>query len=175
METLPGRIGRQDVFDVFAATESLLSVSAGNAAAAPTWSVLEPAVVLPSGPLVDSARIGVMGGSHGGFLTAHCIGQKPNFFKAAVLRNPVTNVLSNSTTSDIGDWCVIEGCGSGTYDFNKFISPTMETARQMYDCSPIRYSMLIKRFCSSFCLNDLFILNIVPDMCRTSPLQCCFV
>ncbi|CAM9241933.1 unnamed protein product [Ectocarpus fasciculatus] len=116
LETLPGRVGTQDVFDVFAATETL-----------------------PAGPLVDAARLGVMGGSHGGFLTAHCIGQKPSFFKAAVLRNPVTNVLSNSTTSDIGDWCVIEGCGSGTYDFNKFLSPTMEIARQMYDCSPIRY------------------------------------
>lgn len=173
METLPGRVGTQDVFDVFAATESLLSVSAGNATVVPTWNVNESTVALPAGPLVDAARLGVMGGSHGGFLTAHCIGQKPSFFKAAVLRNPVTNVLSNSTTSDIGDWCVIEGCGSGTYDFNKFLSPTMEIARQMYDCSPIRYACVYNDILQCFS-NSIFVSHF-PGTCRTSTPQCCSV
>lgn len=37
---------------------------------------------------IDSARIGYSGGSHGGFLGAHCIVQKPDVFAAAILRNP---------------------------------------------------------------------------------------
>jgi dipeptidyl aminopeptidase/acylaminoacyl peptidase len=41
---------------------------------------------------VDSARVGVIGGSHGGFLTGHLIGQHPEMFSAAVMRNPVTDI-----------------------------------------------------------------------------------
>lgn len=123
-------------------------MSAGSAVPPEDWLFdIAPAVV-PGSPLVDSNKLGVMGGSHGGFLTAHCIGQRPLFFKAAVLRNPVTNVLANSMTSDIGDWCVVEGCGAGYYDFNKYISPTMSTMTQMYDCSPIRYG------------NEIFALDV---------------
>lgn len=34
----------------------------------------------------------MIGGSHGGFLTGHLVGQQPQRFKAAVLRNPVCDL-----------------------------------------------------------------------------------
>lgn len=42
--------------------------------------------------LVDSARVSVIGGSHGGFLTGHLVGQHPSRFRCAGLRNPVLNI-----------------------------------------------------------------------------------
>ena len=69
VEALPSKCGDMDVKDCMAATEQLKM----------------------SG-LVDTSRIGVCGGSHGGFLTAHCTSQYPNYFKAAAMRNPVVNI-----------------------------------------------------------------------------------
>ncbi|KAJ7683843.1 Alpha/Beta hydrolase protein [Mycena rosella] len=43
-----------------------------------------------------------LGLAHGGFLTAHLIGQFPYMFTAAVIRNPVTS--TDPMSSDIPDW-----------------------------------------------------------------------
>ena len=69
LESLPGRIGTQDVADVVAATKAALA--------------LEPEALDPS-------RVGVVGGSHGGFLGAHLTSQHPEIFKVTALRNPVS-------------------------------------------------------------------------------------
>ena len=88
VDSLTGKVATMDVEDVVAATRKIQH----------------------SG-LVDPNRIGICGGSHGGFLAAHCTGQYPDLFQAAALRNPVINLLSMATGTDIPDWIHAEGLG----------------------------------------------------------------
>ncbi|CAA7262322.1 unnamed protein product [Cyclocybe aegerita] len=67
----------------------------------------------------------VMGGSHGGFLTAHLIGKYPDFFSAAVLRNPVISVGEISST-DIPDWYFSEFGVS--YPVSSSLRPGIDTS-----------------------------------------------
>ena len=62
--------------------------------------------------MVDKDKVGVMGGSHGGFLTGNLVGQYPSCFKCGVLRNPVMDLGLMIHCSDIPDWCYIEAFGS---------------------------------------------------------------
>ncbi len=117
MESLPGHVGNVDVKDIVHAVETV--VSAG-------W--------------VDGTRVGICGGSHGGFLAAHCVGQYPEIFKAAAMRNPVTNIATMTTATDISDWCFVEALGCGYYNPRKFRGATPEELQVMWDSSPIRYS-----------------------------------
>lgn len=59
----------------------------------------------PSIGFADGSRASVCGGSHGGFLTGHLMGQHPDRFKCAGLRNPVLNIALMVGLSDIPDWC----------------------------------------------------------------------
>lgn len=116
LNSLPGKIGVVDVHDVYAATQAMISLS----------------------PPRVSARCAVFGGSHGGFLTAHMIGQYPDLYVAAALRNPVINIPAMFTTSDIPDWCVVEASGLGSYDFTRYQLPSEAQFQDMTVSSPIR-------------------------------------
>ena len=52
-----------------------------------------------------------MGGSHGGLLTGHLVGQHLDRFKSGVLLNPVLDVSTMIHVSDIPDWCYVECYG----------------------------------------------------------------
>lgn len=115
--SLPNRIGYQDVMDVQIAAQ----------AAAHDLHI-------------SPAKTFVTGGSHGGFLTLHLVGQHPDFYAAGATRNPVTNLASQAGTSDIMDWCYLEGGAKFSYD----CIPTAEDMKKMLECSPIVHAAKVK-------------------------------
>ena len=65
----------------------------------------------PAG-VIDEARVAVIGGSHGGFLTGNLVGQHPGRFRCGVLRNPVMDLGLMIHVSDIPDWVYVEAWGT---------------------------------------------------------------
>jgi acylaminoacyl-peptidase len=146
-EALLGNIGTYDVHDVVNAT--LAAVSFKKQAVPSRLLELSKRVNFKldeiqcplsksSFPDLSSSKIGVIGGSHGGFLTSHLIGQFPDLFAGACMRNPVTNIPSMLTTSDISDWCIVEAIGRGYFPFEKgAYLPSQEEILKMHTSSPI--------------------------------------
>lgn len=63
-------------------------------------------------------------------------------FRAAAMRNPVTNIPSMASVSDIPDWCHVEACGVDNYEFSKFYQGSVgvvDTLSQMHEVSPIKH------------------------------------
>ena len=56
--------------------------------------------------IVDPKRVGVFGGSHGGYMTGWLIGHPKycNLWSAAALWNPVLNMEYMVVATDIPDW-----------------------------------------------------------------------
>ncbi|KAK6161473.1 hypothetical protein DH2020_004854 [Rehmannia glutinosa] len=120
LQSLPGKIGSQDVNDVLTAIDYAID-----------------------NRLADPSKIAVLGGSHGGFLTTHLIGQAPDKFAAAAARNPVCNLALMVGTSDIPDWCFFEAYGSeGKSIFTE--SPSAEHHATLYNKSPISHISKVK-------------------------------
>ena len=119
LTSLPGRCGTQDVLDCVAALDLCLSRKSD---------------------MVNTARVGVMGGSHGGFLTTHLIGQYPSRFYVASTRNPVCNLALTSGTSDIPDWAFVE---SGL-PYQPSRAPTADDYARMFRMSPIAHVAAVR-------------------------------
>ncbi|TKS77300.1 Acylamino-acid-releasing enzyme [Collichthys lucidus] len=113
--SLIGHIGSQDVKDVQRAVLTALQ----------TDNTLDP------------KRLAVIGGSHGGFLSCHLVGQYPEFYRACAARNPVINAATLLGTSDIVD------CSMGfQYSYDQI--PTAEALAAMLEKSPIIHAAQIK-------------------------------
>lgn len=120
VEYLQGQVGTVDVKDCLTATQEAIKKY----------------------PWLDPKRIGLCGGSHGGFLVAHLSGQAPDLFKAVVARNPVIDIATMFGTSDIPDWCAVEtgvpnnATGPGPEDVDMIV--------KMRKCSPIMHVDKVK-------------------------------
>ena len=112
LESLFGNVGRKDVDDVKAAVAHVLATRAH----------------------LDAARVGACGGSHGGFLSLHLVGQYPELFRAAAVRNPVTNIATMYGATDIPDWCYTETGSTLAY-----AQPTAEQYARALRMSPMAY------------------------------------
>lgn len=86
VRALPGNCGTLDVQDCIATLREL--IKQGKA---------------PD----ERSKLFYLGGSHGGYIGGHVIGQYPDMFAACVLRNPVISAGEMSTT-DIPDWYFAE-------------------------------------------------------------------
>ncbi|XP_062168533.1 acylamino-acid-releasing enzyme-like isoform X2 [Alnus glutinosa] len=120
LQSLLGKVGSQDVNDVLTAIDHVIDKG-----------------------LASPSKITVLGGSHGGFLTTHLIGQAPDKFVAAAVRNPVCNLALMVGTTDIPDWCYVEAYGSkGKDSFTE--APSAEQLTLFHSKSPISHLSKVK-------------------------------
>ncbi|KAF8591671.1 alpha/beta-hydrolase [Ramaria rubella] len=114
VDALIGRAGELDVQDCYHSAKHLIKLGLAQ-----------------EGP----GKQFVQGGSHGGFLSAHLIGQYPEFFSATVMRNPVIATGEIASVSDIPDWAFAE--------FGEAFGPSSTITPSIFDklqkASPITY------------------------------------
>ncbi|MCK9311781.1 MAG: S9 family peptidase [Bacteroidales bacterium] len=89
--------------------------------------------VLTKVDFVDGNRLGVLGGSYGGYMTNWIIGHTDRFKAAAALRC-ISSWISHSSTSDIGY--------SYTYDY--LGTDMWKNNRLLWDKSPLKYADKVK-------------------------------
>lgn len=120
LNSLPGKVGTQDVQEVHNATLQMLEKH----------------------EFLDKETVFLFGGSHGGFLVTHLSGQYPDFYRAVSTRNPVIDIATMFPITDITDWTIVEsGLGDGS-ELEKLLEP--KTLTRMWEVSPIRYVNQVK-------------------------------
>lgn len=86
-------------------------------------------VVLEQYPQIDAAKVGVTGGSYGGFMTNWIIGHTDRFAAAASQRS-ISNWISMFGTTDIGYYFADDQCAS---------TPWVEHDK-LWEQSPLKYA-----------------------------------
>ncbi|KAL7645740.1 UNVERIFIED_CONTAM: hypothetical protein RMT77_002617 [Armadillidium vulgare] len=109
LESLPGNCGKVDVDDVFQAVTKCLERYE---------------------TVLDKENTFL----YGGFLITHLSGQHPEIFRAVSARNPVVDIASMTTVTDIPDWNFVES--GNTYKKGKNIST--EYLKQAFEKSPMK-------------------------------------
>ncbi|MCM1992186.1 S9 family peptidase [Oceanirhabdus seepicola] len=89
--------------------------------------------VLKKCPYIDEKRLGVTGGSYGGYMTNWIIGHTDRF-KAAVSQRSISNWISKFNTTDIGYYWV--------EDQNK--ATPWSDVNKLWDHSPVKYADKVK-------------------------------
>ncbi len=82
--------------------------------------------------IVDPENLFVSGGSHGGFLTLWLIARQPDMFRAALARNPVADVTTMGSISDIPEWGAAEALHRGF-----FWPPHEDELKEFFRKSPV--------------------------------------
>uniref|UniRef100_M4F707 acylaminoacyl-peptidase n=1 Tax=Brassica campestris TaxID=3711 RepID=M4F707_BRACM len=118
LQSLSGNVGSQDVNDVLSAVDHAIEMG-----------------------LADPSRITVLGGSHGGFLATHLIGQAPDKFVAAAARNPVCNIASLVGITDTPDWGFFHAYGDKKHYTE---APSPEDMSRFHQVSPISHISKVK-------------------------------
>jgi acylaminoacyl-peptidase len=93
----------------------------------------------PSRPVI------LIGGSHAGIIIGRLIGEYPDEYAVAVLRNPVTDLVNLYGTSDIPDWILAQAANSDfDYKTGRNLYGDASFMKQLIEISPIRLMDKIK-------------------------------
>lgn len=90
--------------------------------------------VIEHEPAIDRTKMGVTGGSYGGYMTNWIVGQTDRF-AAACAQRPISNWVSKFGSSDIGFYFVPDQHGGGTL---------WENLDQWWNDSPLKYACNVK-------------------------------
>jgi len=119
LNALPGNVGDIDIKDVQNVVNMFLQ---------------------QQGDAINRKQIFAFGGSHGGFIGAHLVGQYPDFYCAAALLNPVIDMAAMMMVTDIPDWAFVEN----GIPYEQGSIPSPEIYKEMVQRSPIIHLKNVK-------------------------------